>query len=156
RPGEGPGNGAQAAQVVRLEAPAGPRAEPQALDKIDRRGLVKVLGELRRFVDELSKETAAVGSQLLGVRFPASEQVPSHALRVQQVSVEHGGYELLQVPLGDGRVRILERDHLTLLGDANAASGRNVRLSPHAAVGLASSPVDGAPDAVKKTQTHTV
>src|SRR5207302_8390814 len=59
RPGKDPGDRPQVAQVVRTETPAGPGAEPQAFNQVDRCSLIEVLGKVGSLISELAVESAA-------------------------------------------------------------------------------------------------
>ena len=62
----------------------------------------------------------------------------------------------VEVPLGDLKIGVLERNHFALLGNANATARSGVRLRLEAAVRHAAAAVDGAALAVEQAQAHAV
>src|SRR5207302_8626973 len=154
-PGEHPGDGAELLDAAGPGAPAVSRAEPQALDQIDRRRLKKVPEESRRLVDEPPVLPPAHLRQRLGDVFPLCEMSlpPRIPMRSgQEMTIQDRCDELLDAPEGNGRVRIPLRDDFALLGDPDAASGGGVRLRPDTAVRWRAAPVDGPADAVEEGQ----
>src|SRR5208337_5291056 len=117
RPGKDPGNGAQVAQVVGVKTPAGARSEPDALDEVHRCSLAKVGNEPRSFVDELTIEGAATGSEFPGVLLPFRNLPRLDAPEVQEMRVQHSRDELFEVSLRNGRIGIFKRDDLALFCD---------------------------------------
>ena len=118
--------------------------------------LAKVRNEPRSFVDELTIEGAATGSEFLGVLFPFRNLIRLDAPEVQEMRVQHGSDELFEVPLRNGRIRIFERDDLALFSDAKSSPGGSEGLRLDAAVGLPSSTVNRPTLAVKQTQANAV
>ena len=155
-PGENPRNGSQVTQVSRAQTAAGPGAQADVLNQIDRRGLPEVGSKTGRFVNEFPVEATAAGGELRRMSLPGGNLSSFDPAEVEQVGVEHRGHQLLEVPLSDGRIRVFEGNHLALFGDAQPStrSGEGLRLD--AAMRLAAAAVDGSPLTVKKREADAV
>src|SRR5262249_35375869 len=69
-PGENPGDGAEAGEIVRARSPAGSGAESNPLDEIDGRTLTKVPSKFRSLLDEMAIEPSAASGQFLRISLP--------------------------------------------------------------------------------------
>ena len=74
---------------------------------------------------------------------------------VQQMRVQHGSNQLLQVPLRDIRIGIFEGNNLALFRYSQPSPGGRERLRLDAAMGLSTPAVNRAALAVKKAQADT-
>ena len=141
---------------LRSPSAGGARAEANVLDQIDGRRLAEVFHKFRRLINEFAVEIAAAGGELRGIAFPFRDLGRFDPAEVEQVRVEHRGDQLLEIPLGDGGVRVFQGNHFALFGDAQPPARRRERLRLNAAMRLPAAAVDGPPLAVEQGEAHAV
>src|SRR5690606_6455779 len=148
RPGEHPGDRPQRLHAAGLATLARPRADPQALDHIDRRGVAEVVDEALGPVHQAAVEATG------GLRPRRRHLPPAGLARFRrprpQAGTQHRAGGLFEVAQGDGADAVLAVDDLALFGQAQVTVHRAARSGDHRPLGLAATARKRAATAVEE------
>ena len=138
---------------------AGPRrraaADVQRGDLADRRDRGEEGDELRLVVHERSVRRVGGGRQLVH-RHSEPFGVAAEVVVDSRRRLQRGGEERLEVAPRRGRLGVLGRHHLALLGDADLPAHRSRRLGEDRLVGRSAAAADRSAAAVEQAQPHAV
>ena len=152
-PGEYPGYGAQVGHALRGAAVRGTGAELEIADLVDRRRLAPEDEELRIVVHQRLVSGKAGRAHLLHRLAPLRHR---RAGPVRRVNPQHDAIgHLLEDAVGQVGIVVPGRQHLPLLGDANASVPQSGGLCEDRLGGRSSAASDAAAAPVKQGQPNT-